>query len=414
MDLIQALFWGILPAGLLMWIGNLIRARANDEKAGLRWLWFLLGGLGSLIVALIVSRLISDYVFNLAAMVLLPITFGFTAAMILHLFLDRGVWLQDGMKAIPLFLLIITLLAWFTISNDWRALLPIAFVGILTVLVWLAWDRAKRWHLFLYAFEVFLLGLNIWVVDTNRIAEIIPSWLGYLISIGMYAFIPGMAIVMAALLIRTLLSNDQFLNWHMIISTLLMAAVLFLMIGYQGMLTSMWDVATDGLGWIILWLITSILGIGSAMLLAWSIPRRQIWVAVVFTLVIPLVMWQARNLGTYDKDHTWGTTPIITTETRADKIDHAIQQYYEKNNRYPQTLSDLSPRYILYIPNPFIIPGQDWCYEGDHSYYRFGYIYRQTFSSPVSVRIHSSAGEPPDTNWECQREADRYPTHPGF
>ncbi len=45
----------------------------------------------------------------------------------------------------------------------------------------------------------------------------------------------------------------------------------------------------------------------------------------------------------------------------------------------------------------------------DH--YRFGYVYRQYFSSPASVQIHSSAGEPSDTNWGCQNEAENIPGH---
>ncbi len=184
-----------------------------------------------------------------------------------------------------------------------------------------------------------------------------------------------------------------------------MVAVLFLMIGYQAMLLSMWDAATDGLGWIFLWLTTSTIGIGSAMLMTWSMPRKQLWVAILFAVTVPLVLIEAQHLGTYDSDHKWGTTPIITTERRADQIDNAIQRYYEKNREYPQALSDLTPRYLLYIPNPFIIPKQDWCYEGGSDHYRFGYVYRQSFSSPASVRIRSSAGEPSDTGWGCEDES---------
>lgn len=359
MYLFRVLLLGVLLAGVLMWIGNLIRSRANEA-------------------------------------------------------MERDPWSHGGIKTIAVFMLVLLVLTSFTISNDWRTLLAIALIGILIVLVWLYWDPIKNWRWFLFAIEVLLLGLGIWAADTDRLAEIVPSWLGSIASIAAYAIIPGIAVVMAALLLRRLLSNGQSLNWSIMIPNVLMITILFLMIGYQGMLMSIWDVATDGLRWMALWLMTSIFGIGTALLLAWSIPRKKFWAAVIFALITPLVLQQARNLGTYDRNHKWGTTPIITTEQRAAKIDHAIQQYYEKNNRYPQNLSNLIPRYILYIPNPFIIPGQDWCYEGGDEYYRFGYLYRQFFSLPVSVRIHSSAGEAPDGNWECQKKADQYPKPPGF
>jgi hypothetical protein len=177
---------------------------------------------------------------------------------------------------------------------------------------------------------------------------------------------------------------------------MVMVAVLFLLIGYQAMLASLWDVATDGLSWVFLWLTASTIGIGSAMLMAWSLPRRQLWVPILFALTVPLVLVQAHNLANYERDHTWGTKPILTTERRADKIERAIQRYYERSRPIPQNaLADLTPRYLLYVPNPFIIPGLDWCYEGGVDFYRFGYVHRQYFSVPASVRIHSSAGEPP-------------------
>jgi hypothetical protein len=185
-----------------------------------------------------------------------------------------------------------------------------------------------------------------------------------------------------------------------------MIAILFSMIGYQAMLTSIWDDATDGLGWIMMWMLTSIIGIGSAILVAWSMPPKRVWVAILFALAVPSMLVGANNLSHNDASFS---KPILVTEQRADKIDKAIQRYYEKNNEYPQALSDLTPWYLLYTPNPLIIPGQDWCYQGGADYYRFGYVYRRVFSVPASVKIHSSVGEASDANWECQNEANKYP-----
>ena len=47
MTLINMLFLGIVFAGLLMWMGNLVREKGGDERTGKDWLFFLLGGLGA-------------------------------------------------------------------------------------------------------------------------------------------------------------------------------------------------------------------------------------------------------------------------------------------------------------------------------------------------------------------------------
>ena len=410
MSLINMLFLGIFLASLLMWLGNLVRGQGEDEKAGKYWVFFLLGGFGLSIVSIIAAWSISEYLFSMSVPVLLPITFGTTIALGLHLVQQK----MTLKKTFPLFLIFLLLLSWITVSNNWIFLLIIAGMGIVTVLIWLNWGQRERQYLIIFAIEVILLGISIRVVDANRVSDMTPSWLGSIVSTVMYLFVPWAGIVLSALLLRRHLSNDHPFNWRVVISTLLMVAVLFLMIGYQAMLISMWDVATDGLGWVFLWLTTGIIGIGSAMLMAWSIPRKKIWAAILFALTVPSVLIAAQNIGTYDKDHTWGITPVITPERRADRIEKAIQNYYQKNNEYPQKLSDLTPRYILYLPNPYIIPGQNWCYEGGIDHYRFGYVYRQYFSTPASVRIHSSSGETFDVNWRCQDEADKYSAPLGF
>jgi hypothetical protein len=102
------------------------------------------------------------------------------------------------------------------------------------------------------------------------------------------------------------------------------------------------------------------------------------------------------------------------TEQRAEAVNRAIQRYHKQNGDYPRMLTDLTPRYLVYIPNPLIIPGQTWCYEGGHDYYRLGYVYRQSFSSPTSVRVHAAVGKPPVSAWECEDEAAKYPAPPGY
>jgi len=56
---------------------------------------------------------------------------------------------------------------------------------------------------------------------------------------------------------------------------------------------------------------------------------------------------------------------------------------------------------LLYMPVPFILPGEDWCYQGAADYYRLGAFYRDFFGSPLSLKIYAQAGTPPETGWEC-------------
>lgn len=411
MSLIHILFFGILPAGLLMWAGSLIRAGAADERAKKYWLRFLLGGVGISILIFVIARSVGERAFSLSAPVLLPLLFGFATALGVHLLQER----KAGTKAaFSLFIAVLLLLSWITLSSDWMFLVLILLAAGLTALLWLVWERNSTWYLAFFALEALLLGISIRVTDLNRIADVDPRWLSSLVSTSSYLIIPWTGVVMAALLIRRLMTSAQPLNWRAVLGTTVMVAVLLLLIGYQAMLASLWDVATDGLSWVFLWLTASTIGIGSAMLMAWSLPRNQLWIPILFALTIPLVLVQAHNLANYERDHTWGTKPILTTERRADKIEAAIQRYYGDHDRYPRSLADLTPRYLLYVPNPFIIPGLDWCYEGGADFYRFGYVHRKYFSVPATVRIHSSAGEPPDPRWKCEEDAGLYSAPSGF
>ncbi len=65
--MIHALFLGVLPAILLVWVGSHIRASVEDEKAGQRWLLFLLCVLTLLlftqVIAISISNRVSSFLF---------------------------------------------------------------------------------------------------------------------------------------------------------------------------------------------------------------------------------------------------------------------------------------------------------------------------------------------------------------
>jgi hypothetical protein len=102
------------------------------------------------------------------------------------------------------------------------------------------------------------------------------------------------------------------------------------------------------------------------------------------------------------------------TEKRAELANQAIETYYLREGRYPQDLQQLTPGYVLSLPEPVIIYGQDWCYDGGDDYYRLGYVYREHWSDPrLTGRIYRTKGEVPDLPRMCEREVvalqERYP-----
>ena len=82
------------------------------------------------------------------------------------------------------------------------------------------------------------------------------------------------------------------------------------------------------------------------------------------------------------------------TEERAERVSQALESYYNQKGHYPQDLNQLTPKYILSLPKPEILFGQDWCYDGGGYFYRLGYVYREHWSDPrLFGRIHSSTYE---------------------
>jgi hypothetical protein len=96
---------------------------------------------------------------------------------------------------------------------------------------------------------------------------------------------------------------------------------------------------------------------------------------------------------------TWNMLPTTLAQRvdyrqRAARVDRAIQAYYSANGHYPAALGQLVPRYLLSIPGPVIIIGQDWCYQGRDASYQFGYVTHQNWWTPyVSAAPVASHGD---------------------
>ena len=414
MNMINALLLGILPAILLVWVSSHVRALAEDEKATQRWLLFLLGVLIPLLVTLAIAVSTSNQASSFVFALLLPVTCGIVAYLFLHLFSGQMVWSRDTVKTLLLSLIVVFLFILLGIAGELAMPVFIILGGFLLALVWKVWIWIGRWYLVAWTVQMILLCVSIWATDAHTPLLETPSWLASIVQTTLVFLIPGLAVIVAAHLVYMSQVGDQSKDWRQVILIFLLVVSILLLIGYQIALASVWDVATDGLGGIFLWLWVSVSGIASAMVMARFLPNRQKRLALAFALIVPISMRYAFRIGTHGPDGQWGMSPTFVTERRAETIGRAIQRYYDQHGRYPQALNDLVPRNLVYIPKPIMIPGQTWCYEGGAEYYRLGYVYRQYFSTPASVRIHVADGNPPDLDWACEDEAAKYPAPPGY
>jgi len=412
MTVFIALLMGVIPVSLFAWIGSLVRTGTNEKQDSERWLLFLLSVITLLMGGMLVSILASDNRTTAPFFILLPCLWGAIAATLLHFFSgmqDR----QHNHLTWALSIIMLVLLILLGIVSE-PFIVPLILIGGASVaLIWQAWNWANRWVVATYLIIILLLLLGIWRTDTARPLFENPVWLSPAVQI-VLAILPGATIIVAARLVQAGLGEEESFDWRRFGLALVSALLILFLIGYQTMIASIWDVATDGLSGIFLVGTTSLAAFASALILSWKLTGRRKLAAILFAVIVPVTMIGAERLGTLDRNGEWGTLPGQVTETRAEKIDREIQRFYAENGAYPQNLNELTPRYLLYIPVPYIIPRQDWCYESGPGYYRLGYVDRKMFSLPASVRIYASTGETPDQAWDCDEEAAKYQFVPGY
>lgn len=125
------------------------------------------------------------------------------------------------------------------------------------------------------------------------------------------------------------------------------------------------------------------------------LPNRTKLVGFAYILFIPGLLIAVSALAQSVDFHQ-------ETENRAERTARAIESYYDRQGRYPESLSQLAPRYILSVPKPMIIYGQDWCYESGDGYYRLGFIDREHWSDPNLIgRVYRASDEIHDPPQIC-------------
>jgi hypothetical protein len=401
-----------LPAAALMGIGGLVWPATEDEGSRRQWTLFLLIALALLLA---VSAL--DLSLNSATalhLTLLPATWGVSALLFLDFLTHRAALPRGIARLLPLLLLVVALLVWIGITGDPTMLVFLVFGGAFIAIAWQAWRWTGDRLLIGWVLQVGLLCFSVRVAETHLALVDIPDWLEAIVKLTANWLIPEMAVVGIAHLLCIGQVDTRIKRWRRANLTSLLAIPVLFLLGYQIALSSIWDVATDGLWGALGWHLVGTSGVAAAMVLARSLPGKRKLVALALALLVPLSMGGAHWIVRDGPSRGWCTSPTCVTERRAERVDRAIQRYHQRTGHYPRALADLVPRDLLYLPNPLIIPGQTWCYEGGPDTYRLGYVYRRYFSTPASVRVHAAVGQPPDLEWPCDDEAAKHPGPPGY
>jgi hypothetical protein len=171
---------------------------------------------------------------------------------------------------------------------------------------------------------------------------------------------------------------------------------------------TVWDNTYDSLGYLLL-LVPVPAALLSGVTLSITLSGRMKWTGFLYSLLI-LGLMIAVSARAQRVDFRQ------LTEERAERVTQAIETYYDREGRYPQDLRQLTPFYILSLPEPVIMYGQGWCYQGGKDYYRLGYLDREHWSDPrLFGRVYSAKGHSPLKVDICQPAIDTYRTqHPDW
>jgi peptidoglycan/LPS O-acetylase OafA/YrhL len=160
-----------------------------------------------------------------------------------------------------------------------------------------------------------------------------------------------------------------------------------------------WDSMDNGLEYF--WIVVPVLvAVFSGVMLAIKLRRWTVLAGLGYLLLVPCLI-VAVSVRAKQRDFRQ------LTEARAGQVSQLVEAYYAREGHYPQNLRQVKPWYVSSLPGPFIMYGQDWCYEGGEDYYRLGYVYREHWSSPELIRrVYKTAGEPPDSDSICAEEIE--------
>ena len=407
MPLMLVIFLGIMSVALVALGFIYARARRTGKRASAGRVLCLLAAQALLLLSLRVAMLEGGKSTPSSIIVILvPVSGGVLAATLVDRRSWDHAWSRKRSETAILIVADVALLAIIWLADPTSAFATL-IGGAAIALMWWFWrDSAGRIEVASGILFAWLIVDSVWQVLETASREV-PFWLRPAF-LPLFLVVPGMVVVAIVRLVHGCLAGDGSLVTRTTALHLGLAALLLLALGYQIGFYRVWDSATDGVGAASVAMLTSLVAIVTAGIVELELPKKHRWEARACAILVPVAMWSAFGIG-------GRISPVVLTEKRAERIDQAVQQFYERNDRYPSRLANLTPWYLWHIPEPISIPGQAWCYEGGDEHYRLGYVYLDPYyNMPASVRIYAKAGEPPDPAWACDEEAAKYPGPPEY
>lgn len=397
----------IIPA-LLIAVASWLTLRGEEgERAGWRFQLLMLGiGVLFLFSLFFTMRLITepfDQPFFRLSTLLTPSVLGVLALILLNL---RHLAGMDRKNRIAVVLLGLAMFVLFGLL--WNSRLGVAYLILPgAVVLALGWALGTRYGWL--ALSLSLLSLGIFFLF-NQLISNPPDYstgppspvLGFLFSFAFYV-VPGVAVVMAGVLMATSLrpastgcddggANRQ--GWRRSFQIGL-AFILVIYLAYTIFWGSAWDQTSDGLFGILVSQQAGVIATGVGMVMVVSLRGMKRLAGILFILVVPALVYQSFDRG-------WQVSYHDMTERRAARIAQELARFHAREGRYPETLGELRPRYLVFIQQPVILAGEEWCYQGGEDTYRLAAFYREFFGTPVSLRVYEAAGAPPAGTWECE------------
>jgi hypothetical protein len=186
--------------------------------------------------------------------------------------------------------------------------------------------------------------------------------------------------------------HDRFAGASLLLCFVLVAVTL-----YNLYWLVFWDRPVDSTG--SLWTIVPVQSTLLFGLLLVLITRRWEQLAIILYMALVPTLLLAVS------DRAGQVNYRALTESRAYQIIQAIEAYHADTGRYPESLERLTPRYLFSISGPVNLYGQDWCYEGSESGYKFGFVDHETWrSTELFGRHRQSRGNTLDLPELCAAE----------
>lgn len=127
-------------------------------------------------------------------------------------------------------------------------------------------------------------------------------------------------------------------------------------------------------------------------------------------LVGPLYIVLVTAVSVVALSQGWKLSAFEMTDQRAAAVNDAIGSYYQENGNYPESLAELSPRFLPFVFPPVVVRTGGWCYQSGEGFYRLGYISGDFtyFDSQFRVETYAQDGDIPIDDWACDEWRARF------